>query len=156
MDPMKLDELEQILRILKQNDVADFELEANGVHLKLSRGVRAVQSSAVVPLTHAGIEPAIQLTQPVTASAPKEDHYAGMTKVESPIVGTFYRKSSPDAEPFVKEGSLVKKGDTLCIIEAMKIMNEIEAPQSGKIAKVLLDDGQVVEFGEVLFIIDPN
>jgi acetyl-CoA carboxylase biotin carboxyl carrier protein len=76
-------------------------------------------------------------------------------KVESPIVGSFYRKPSPDAEPFVKEGDVVSKGCTLCIIEAMKLMNEIESPTSGKVVKVLGAEGQVVEFGEVLFLIDP-
>jgi acetyl-CoA carboxylase biotin carboxyl carrier protein len=76
-------------------------------------------------------------------------------KVESPIVGTFYRKPSPDAEPFVKEGDSISKGSTLCIIEAMKLMNEIESPASGKIVKVFGTEGQVVEFGEVLFLIDP-
>ena len=76
-------------------------------------------------------------------------------KVESPIVGSFYRKPSPDAEPFAKEGDVVRKGGTLCIIEAMKLMNEIESPTSGRIVKVLGVEGQVVEFGEVLFLIDP-
>ncbi len=76
--------------------------------------------------------------------------------MESPLVGTFYRKPSPDASPFVSEGDVVKKGDTLCIVEAMKLMNEIEAPCSGKVTKVLPSDGAVVEFGEVLFLIDPG
>jgi acetyl-CoA carboxylase biotin carboxyl carrier protein len=77
-------------------------------------------------------------------------------KVESPIVGTFYRRASPDAELFVKEGDIVSKGDTLCIIEAMKLMNEIEATTSGRLVKILGTDGQVVEFGETLFLIDPS
>ncbi len=71
-------------------------------------------------------------------------------------MGTFYRKPSPDAELFVKEGDVVSKGATLCIIEAMKLMNEIEAPSSGKVVKILGVEGKVVEFGEVLFLIDPS
>ena len=75
--------------------------------------------------------------------------------VESPIVGTFYRKSSPEADAFVEVGSKVKKGDTLCIVEAMKLMNEIESPIDGTIEEILIEDSQVVEFGENLFSINP-
>ena len=78
------------------------------------------------------------------------------TPITSPLVGTFYRAGSPDAEPFVNEGDHVKKGQTLCIVEAMKLMNEIEAPCSGKIQKICLNDGQVVEFGETLFLIEAS
>ena len=78
-----------------------------------------------------------------------------LKKVESPIVGTFYRKPSPDAPSFVKEGDRVKKGSTLCIIEAMKVMNEIDAPCDGVVEKIFPTEGEVVEFGEVLFLINP-
>jgi acetyl-CoA carboxylase biotin carboxyl carrier protein len=102
--------------------------------------------------------PAVQLSAPavpVSHGAAPQDDLGRYVKVESPIVGTFYRKPSPDADMFVKEGDTVSKGDTLCIIEAMKLMNEIEAPTSGKIVKILGVEGQVIEFGEVLFLIDP-
>ena len=81
---------------------------------------------------------------------------SNLKKVESPIVGTFYRKPSPDAPPFAKEGDRVAAGDTLCIVEAMKLMNEIDSPCSGTIEKILVADGEVVEFGEVLFLIKPD
>lgn len=150
---MNINDLEQIIRILKQNDVTDFEIEHDGVHIKLSRAGSVVHTTA--PMQVAPVTPAISTpAAPAEQVAPViDDRY---TKVESPIVGTFYRKPSPDAEPYVSEGQMVKKGDTLCIIEAMKIMNEIEAPVSGKVVKILLADGQVVEFGEVLFLIDPS
>ncbi len=148
---MNINDLEQIIRILKQNEVTDFEIEHDGVHIKLSRGGSVVQTSTQI----SSVAPAISTPPAAIQSAPPvvDEKY---TKVESPIVGTFYRKPSPDAEAYASEGQMVKKGDTLCIIEAMKIMNEIEAPVSGKIVKVLLTDGQVVEFGEVLFLIDPS
>jgi acetyl-CoA carboxylase biotin carboxyl carrier protein len=162
---MKIEEIAQIINILKQTDVTEFEIEQDGTHIRLTRGPKAV------PVVHSGhtlqradVEPAITGTvngqalpavQP-TASAPVSDIPSHFLKVESPIVGTFYRKPSPDAEPFVKEGQMVKKGDTLCIIEAMKLMNEIEATASGRVEKILLNDGQVVEYGEVLFFINPN
>lgn len=163
---MNLEELEQIIRILKQNDVTEFELENDGVHIRLARGQKLV---AVQNGTHSSVpyvEPAISGFSPpaptqnaspsAPASASGSDQFEGMVRVESPIVGTFYRRPSPDAEPYATEGKNVKKGDTLCIIEAMKIMNEIEAPVSGKVVKVFLSDSQVVEFGEVLFVIDPR
>jgi acetyl-CoA carboxylase biotin carboxyl carrier protein len=105
--------------------------------------------------------PAVQVSAPnstsaASASAAPQEDLGRYVKVESPIVGTFYRRASPDAELFVKEGDIVSKGDTLCIIEAMKLMNEIEATTSGRLVKILSSDGQVVEFGETLFLIDPS
>ena len=160
---MKVDELEQILKILKQNDVREFEFEHGGVHIKLARG--AAGSIAPVNLSqplvsHVEIEPAVSGHSHKSSQASKatteEDDFAHLFKVESPIVGTFYRKANPESESFVTEGKVVKKGDTLCIIEAMKLMNEIEAPIAGKIEKINLQDGQVAEFGEILFYINPN
>jgi acetyl-CoA carboxylase biotin carboxyl carrier protein len=161
---MDIKELEQIISILKQNDVAEFELTTQeGTHIKLSRGLAraAVDSGlrhievqpAIIP--HANGQMAASSASANAASTPAQPE-SHLKPVESPIVGTFYRKPSPDAEPFVKEGNMVKKGDTLCIVEAMKLMNEIEAPCSGRVVKSLLQDGQVVEYGEVLFLIDPT
>ena len=162
---MELKYLEQILALLKQNDVTEFELEQEGTHLKLNRGTKqivAVQSPA--PQMSVAIEPAIPaapyLQTPAAAASPSDDKAGAaisdkLIKIESPLVGTFYRKPSPDAQPFVQEGQLVKKGDTLCIVEAMKLMNEIESTCDGRIEKVLISDGHVVEFGEVLFLVNP-
>ena len=149
---MDIDDIERIIRILKQNEVTDFELEQEGTKVKLTRG------TAGMIIREAPVE--------VRSALPAMGHHAvaiaeseasansALTKVESPIVGTFYRRASPDAEPFVKEGDMVKKGDTLCIIEAMKLMNEIEAETSGKLVRILPNEGQVVEYGEVLFMIE--
>ena len=157
---MDIKELEQIISILKKNDVNEFELEQDGTSLKLSRGVAVLttpQTSTQVTID-AQPQPAAVPVAPAPSangSAPA-DVTEGFHPVESPIVGTFYRKPSPDADPFVEVGKTVKKGDTLCIIEAMKLMNEIEAPISGTVKKILLDDSQVVEFGEIIFLIEPS
>lgn len=156
---MDLDQLEQLLALLKKNDINEFELDKEGVHLKLSRGV--IHSSSAHPITTSSVpvEPAIIHTGSNGAKHKAPEEIAAsenLFKVESPIVGTFYRKPSPDAEPFVKVGDTVQKGDTICIVEAMKLMNEIEAPIGGKVEKILLNDGAVVEFGEVLFLITPD
>ena len=160
---MNIDDIEHIIKILKQNDVTEFELEQEGTRIRLSRGPGGNYVIQQHPAAGAELRPAVVGVASAAAPTPaavaptKEDDASGRyAKVESPIVGTFYRKPSPDAEPFVSEGDVVKKGDTLCIIEAMKLMNEIEATTSGRVVKVLSSDGQVVEYGETLFLIDPS
>lgn len=158
---MDIKELEKIVKILKESGVTDFELTQDGTTIKLSRA-QLVQAVAPAPVAAASAGAAIDVAAPVAASAQPavaanpQDEFAGMHKVESPIVGTFYRKPSPDADSFVQEGDTVRKGDTLCIVEAMKLMNEIEAPVSGKVVRVLPGDAQVVEYGELLVVIDPS
>ncbi|RMD85531.1 MAG: acetyl-CoA carboxylase biotin carboxyl carrier protein [Candidatus Dadabacteria bacterium] len=145
-----VEKLKAIIGILRESDITEFELIEDGTHIKLSRGAL---EGAPLP-----IQPSQAAIPPDGNAKPEgeEDEVSpNWIKVESPIVGTFYRKPSPDAEPFVNEGDIVKKGDTLCIVEAMKLMNEIEAPEGGRIEKILLADGQVVEYGEVLFYINP-
>jgi acetyl-CoA carboxylase biotin carboxyl carrier protein len=168
---MDIKELERIIGILKANEITEFELvQQDGTHIKLARGTKAVPVAVAAPVAApvqlATIEPAIGLANgaqvPVQSNGNAEalpkaaEVPSNFIKVESPVVGTFYRKPAPDAEPFVREGDVVKRGDTLCIVEAMKLMNEIDAPSDGKVEKILLSDGEVVEFGEVLFLINPN
>lgn len=154
---MDIKDIEHIIKILKQNEVTDFELEQEGTRVKLSR---TAAGTYVHSEARFDVVPAVQVVAPTGVSAAgagaAHEDTGRFTKVESPIVGTFYRKPSPDAELFVKEGDTVSKGQTLCIIEAMKLMNEIESPSSGKIVKILGVEGKVVEFGEVLFLIDPS
>jgi len=131
--------------------LAEIEVESAGTRLRVQRAgapaapvVRAVPTSAAsVPST--SVEPAVV----ANVAAP-----AGIT-VEAPMVGTFYRASSPTADPFVREGDVVKQGQILCIIEAMKLMNEIESKAAGRIVKVLVDNGQPVEYGQPLFVLEP-
>lgn len=157
---MEIKDLEQIVSILKHSDVTEFELDQDGTHIKLSRGPKLV---AAAQATSHLVEPAIVAPStnggghlPAASGTPHiVANNSHLTKVESPIVGTFYRKPGPDSAVFVNEGDRVKKGDTLCIIEAMKLMNEIDSPCDGKIEKILLTDGKVVEFGETLFLINP-
>ncbi|MEN9846498.1 MAG: Biotin carboxyl carrier protein of acetyl-CoA carboxylase [Pseudomonadota bacterium] len=152
---MDIKDIENIIKILKQNEVTEFELEQDGTRVKLSR---TTSGAFVASESRYEMVPAVQVAMAAPAAsngAAAQEDLGRFVKVESPIVGTFYRKPSPDADVFVKEGDTVSKGDTLCIIEAMKLMNEIEAPTSGKIVKILGVEGQVIEFGEVLFLIDP-
>jgi acetyl-CoA carboxylase biotin carboxyl carrier protein len=166
---MDIKELEQIISILKQNDVTRFELEQDGTHIRLSRlgGSPNIkfqsipvgyveQAIAPAALSHGISSVGSSSAQSSTAAGASAQDLSRFTKVESPLVGTFYRKPSPDAENFVKEGQMVSKGDTLCIVEAMKLMNEIDAPISGRVEKILAEDARVVEFGQVLFLINPS
>lgn len=165
---MNLDDIEKIVKFLSSSDIQEFELEQDGVKLKLNRGkvvtaelassaTRMIQQFDASQSVITQAPAALNLAVPGATQAPASSDYpSNYVEVKSPIVGTFYGRPSPDAEAFVTEGTKVKKGDTLCIIEAMKIMNEIEAPRSGTVRRIRLTDGEVVEFGEVLFAIEPE
>lgn len=157
---MDINDLEKILKMLKASDVTEFDLEQDGTNLKVRRGTVVRRGRTMDNMTGNSMPHMMDSADPAASvpqtSAPRVEDDSRFVKVQSPIVGTFYRKPSPDSEPFVKEGDRVKKGDTLCIVEAMKLMNEIEAPCGGVIEKILLSDAQVVEFGETLFLITPN
>ena len=151
---MDLRKLKTLIDLVSESNVSELEItEAEGK-------VRIVKSSGVVvqgmatPVAAAPV--AVAAPAPVAvpaAAAPAVAEEAGH-KVKSPMVGTFYRSSAPGAKAFVEVGQAVKEGDTLCIIEAMKILNEIEADKSGTVAKILCENGQAVEYGQPLFIIE--
>lgn len=157
---MNTKDIKNIIDILKDTDVTEFELEQDGTTIKILRKQEEQVSYIAAPTAPVVVQESIPASAPAasiataTAEAPIAEN-PNLVKVESPIVGTFYEKPSPDAEPFATVGKKVKKGDTLCIVEAMKLMNEIESPCDGVIEKILLEDSQVVEFGEVLFLINP-
>lgn len=167
---MTLDDLERLLQLLSTNNVTEFELERSAERLVLKRGGAVATSYVAVsealpvaaPVTAA--VPAVVAASPVAAPAAQTGSTNGQpatplkkyNEISSPMVGTFYRRPAIDAEPFVEIGDFVKKGDVLCIVEAMKLMNEIESEISGKVVEICLDDAQMVEYGEVLFRIDPS
>src|SRR5690348_855954 len=159
---MNQKELRELIEFLKEQDIAEFELERGDVKVRIKRGVSVPASSApvhvVTPLTTApssGIaaQPSIEVPTTAKSSAPADE---GLHVVKSPIVGTFYESPSPGSPPFVKPGDKVEAGQVLCIIEAMKLMNEIEADLGGEIVKRLVNNGQPVEYGQPLFSIRPH
>jgi acetyl-CoA carboxylase biotin carboxyl carrier protein len=139
-----LKQLSSLLRTLAEGNVSEFEFEDEQVRIRLTRGeiVRAV-ASAAVPVA----APAAELAPASVAPADG----VNVVYVTSPFVGTFYRSPSPDAPAFVEVGSAVREGQTLCIVEAMKLMNEIEADCSGTLVEILAENGKPVEFGQKLF-----
>lgn len=138
-------ELKQILQALVEHGVSELTLETPDYKLTVRRGGE-VQMVAV---------PQVAAPVPVQAPAPKADECPGCVEIRAPIVGTFYRAPAPDAPPYVKEGDRVEKGQVLCIIEAMKLMNEIESEVSGIVRKILVENGEPVEYGQPLFLIQP-
>lgn len=151
--------LEDVFRLMGAYGVGEIELEDKHgrVHVRMAGAASAAPSvtySAPVPapaVSAAASAPSIAAPKDGAAKAALP---ANQKRVPSPFVGTFYRSSSPSAEPYVKEGVRVKKGQTLCIVEAMKLMNEIESEFDGKIVAILVENGQPVEFGEPLFVIE--
>ena len=163
---MNVKEIRELADLVARRGLASLELEHEGFRLRIE-GPRPVPRDAV-PAPPATAYPAIPVTweekavrpdaaapAPIAAALPAAEAEAGLHVVTSPIVGTFYRSPNPDSDPFVKVGDSVDKGATLCIVEAMKLMNEIEADVAGTIVEVFPKNGQPVEFGEKLFAIRP-
>ena len=136
----------EIVELAVAHDLAELEVEAGGMRVRV---VRRHAEAAARPFA---APPPTALTQPAQAVAAEA---AGTITVEAPMVGTFYRSPSPEAPPFVNEGDTIKEGQTLCVIEAMKLMNEIDAKIGGRIVKVLVDNAQPVQFGQPLFLLEP-
>ncbi|WP_048440194.1 acetyl-CoA carboxylase biotin carboxyl carrier protein [Caenimonas sp. SL110] len=151
---MDLRKLKTLIDLVSESNVSELEItEAEGkVRIVKGGGVVMQQQVAQPAMVHAP-QAAPAVAAPVTAAPVVAAVDAGHT-VKSPMVGTFYRSSSPGAKPFVEVGAQIKEGDTICIIEAMKILNEIEADKSGTVTKVYCDNGQAVEYGQPLFIIE--
>ena len=136
---------------MKKHDLSVFEIEKEGFRLKLQRGASTPQATIVAPAVAGGqAKPTVGGTEPAAPVA-KAIETVPMKEVVSPMVGTFYRAASPDAPPFVDVGKTVSEDTVVCIIEAMKVMNEIKAETSGVIAEVLAENGKPVQFGQALF-----
>jgi acetyl-CoA carboxylase biotin carboxyl carrier protein len=160
---MDLDEIKLVLEMMREHDLSEFELERDGVKLRLRKNTGHPWNGTGQPLPQVTFVPPLAAapvandaggpTTPVLAPATED---IDLAIVKSPIVGTFFRQSEPGAAPFADVGQAVKKGQVLCIIEAMKLMNEINAECDGEIVKVYVENGQAVQYGERLFAIKPN
>jgi acetyl-CoA carboxylase biotin carboxyl carrier protein len=161
---MDFDEIKQILEMMREHDLSEFELERDNFKLRLRKNAAGhwttampagvSQQAYVPPMPHPGH--AAAMPPPSAASVlTSADEEMELAVVKSPIVGTFYRASEPGAKPFAEVGERVKKGQVLCIIEAMKLMNEINAEIEGEVVKVYVENGQAVQYGERLLAIKP-
>jgi acetyl-CoA carboxylase biotin carboxyl carrier protein len=157
---MDLDQLKQILDLVREHDLAEFEIEHEGLRLKIRKTVAGVVPVPFAPAaapSGAPQAPASALPVPATPHVAEtetpEQEELELAIVKSPIVGTFYRSPEPEASPFVEIGATVKKGQVLCIIEAMKLMNEIDSEYDGEVVNIYVENGQPVQYGERLFAI---
>jgi acetyl-CoA carboxylase biotin carboxyl carrier protein len=144
---MNVRQIRELAQILRQNGLSAIEVSENEYHIRLEC------SACAAPLPPAAPSPAA-VVQPTPAAGKQQDvgvDFNNIIEVKSPLVGVFYAAPAPDAEPFVKVGDRVKKGDVLCIVEAMKLMNEITASHDGEVVDICIQNGSVVEYGQTLF-----
>jgi acetyl-CoA carboxylase biotin carboxyl carrier protein len=157
-----IEDLKQLIEFLKENQVAEFEVDRDGLKVRLKFNQPAgsgpnladlARFAAAVPSASPSASAAVPPSTPAGESAADPD--AGLHLVKSPIVGTYYGSPSPGAAPFVSPGERVEKGQVICIVEAMKLMNEIESDAAGEIVKCFVSNGQPIEFGQPLFSVRP-
>ena len=160
---MDLKEIQNLIKFVSNSGVAEVKLETGDIKITIrttlegnSPDITYVQQAPMQQAIAAPAVPAPVATTPVTPAAPAADDNSKYITIKSPMIGTFYRKPSPDKPVFVEVGSSIGKGDVLCVVEAMKLFNEIEAEISGKIVKILVDDMSPVEFDQPLFLVDPS
>ena len=148
---MNIKKIKELVELMNDNDLCQIEIEQEGVRVKLTKNgqgaVEQVVTSVAQPKAHVAAPPA-----PEAAEAPKDKD---VKEIKAPMVGTFYRSSSPDAESYVQVGDVIQKGDVVCIVEAMKLMNEVKAEFSGRIVQICVENAEPVEYGQSLFIIEP-
>ena len=153
-------EIQDLLDILTQENLAEIEIERKDLRIRIRRD--SVQASTPTPtptVVSSPVLPAPSSVERVTSEVTIKSHdidTSGLLTVTSPIVGTFYRSPSEDADAYVEENDLVTRGQVLCIVEAMKLMNEIESETDGRLVKILVETGMTVEYGQPLFLIDPH
>lgn len=156
---MDLDLIKKLVKIVDASSVTDLEIEESGLKIKIAKKIRSSQvitqtqipvgsAQPVLPTAAAGAE------ETAKQKAEVEPIAANLHEIRSPIVGTFYRAPAPDADSYVQIGSVVSPGSVLCIVEAMKLMNEIESDVNGKIVKILVESGKPVEYNQPLFLIE--
>jgi len=147
---MELDLLRDLLALMEENGLSEMEVEQEGVRIRLKKAGSEVRQEVIVqPAALAAPAPAGEIEAPPAKGV-------GLVEITAPMVGTFYRAPSPDAEAFVLLDDVVDEDSVICIIEAMKVLNEIKAETSGRVVEICADNGEAVEFGQVLFRIDPG
>ncbi len=153
---MEIKDIKRIVELMKNNDLTEFSMKDEEIELAMKRGNDQQIVMAAAPVGMAPVAAANPVAAAPAAAAPAVDEDDGLIEIPSPIVGTFYRKPAPDADSFVQVGSEVSEETVVCVIEAMKVMNEIKAEVNGVIKKILIDDATPVQYGQTLFLVEPN
>ncbi len=153
---MDINLLKKLIKLVEQSEITDFEVAEGDLKVKISKNLNQVQIQSAGDYSRQPVvmqAPVFQDTESKTAAAPAVTS-SKLHEVKSPIVGTFYRAPAPDADPYIQVGDVVSAGSVLCIVEAMKLMNEIECDVSGKIVKILVENATPVEYNQPLFLIE--
>jgi acetyl-CoA carboxylase biotin carboxyl carrier protein len=157
---MRIEEVRRLIRLVEESEIGELEVWKWWGRIRIRKGSGEnggpvhVAVAGTVPEARPAAPPAEPVTPaPTPVAEPQADAESGLTAIKSPMVGTFYRAPAPDAEPYMEPGSSVEPGQTVCIIEAMKLMNEIQSEVRGKIVQVLVDNAKPVEFGQALFLV---
>lgn len=162
---MDLKEIQNLIRFVAKSGASEVKLETGDVKITIRTGSGKAETTIIQQPQQVAVPAPVQVEAPAPAApaapeeaaeAPKADDSSKYIEIKSPIIGTLYRKPSPDKPAFVKVGDTISAGDTVCIIEAMKLFNEVESEVSGKIVKVLVEDSSPVEFDQPLFLVDPS
>ncbi len=153
---MEIKDIKRIVELMKNNDLTEFSMKDEETELAMKRGSDQQIVMAAAPVGMAPVAAASPVVAAPAAAAPAVDEDDGLIEIPSPIVGTFYRKPAPDADSFVQVGSEVSEETVVCVIEAMKVMNEIKAEVTGVIKKILIDDATPVQYGQTLFLVEPS
>jgi acetyl-CoA carboxylase biotin carboxyl carrier protein len=152
---MNIKEIKEMINLMNENGLAELEVEKDDIRIRLKKtatGFEGVQSPIIIPAGHGPHVSGVNLQ---SAPAAEEKIVIKTVEIKSPMVGTFYRAPNPEAPPYVEVGQQIEPGQVICIIEAMKLMNEIKSEIKGKILEILVDNAEPVEFGQSLFLIDP-
>lgn len=154
---MDIRKIKKLIELLEESNVEELEIQEGEESVRISRGSRSAASQPVQAVVQAPVAPAAPVAAPSAQVAPAAEAAPAASasghEVKSPMVGTFYRASSPGAAPFIEVGQSIKAGDTVCIIEAMKMLNQIEADKTGVVTAILVEDGEPVEFDQPLVVI---
>ncbi len=160
---MDINLIKRLIRVVEKSDITEFSVEEGELKIKISKVNNAVQQAFVQPqimqpqIVQAAPQNGTQTSEPAVQVSSENVEIAGnLYEIKSPIVGTFYRAPAPDADPYVQIGDSINEGTVLCIVEAMKLMNEIESDVNGKIVKFLVDNGTPVEYNQPLFLIEKS
>ena len=156
---MDLDLIKKLVKIVDTTSVTDLEIEENGLKIKIAKKIRSSQVITQAQIPVASAQPVLQpaaggVEETAKQKAEAEQIASNLHEIRSPIVGTFYRAPAPDADSYIQIGSAVSPGSVLCIVEAMKLMNEIESDVAGKVVKILVENGKPVEYNQPLFLIE--
>jgi acetyl-CoA carboxylase biotin carboxyl carrier protein len=154
---MDLNLVKKLVKIATSNDISGLEIEENGFRVKIDKEIKTVQTTFTNPQLGTPVISGSSNNAPMAAPVEEKKAEAeNLHEIKSPIVGTFYRAPAPDADPYIQIGDTVAVGSVLCIVEAMKLMNEIESDVGGKVVKILVENGKPVEYNQPLFLVQPS